>query len=257
MGKSLKAPRSNPDDDLVTACANMDPDGVRAALKAGANPNVERESWLDTLLVEVYCNGYRDGAASLEAQALEIIKELIDAGADMNAVKKVSLDGPILGEAAAFGHLDVMKVLLDAGADVEGVAPGGYETPLLSAALAAAYPRADQAMRMLIDAGADVNARRNDPYGGAVHRVISAEADAAPQMLQMLIDAGVDLTVVGHWDLTAREYAREQGYTGAVGGRPNLVALIEQGVIVQEQGALREAVAEAVGNDQPRARRRL
>ena len=89
---------------------------------------------------------------------LELVRQLIKAGADVNVKDK---DVWCFGEfpitlAALLGHLEIVQELIKAGADVN---PSGDSTPLHAAA-----DRKEnlEIVQELIKAGADVNAKDND-----------------------------------------------------------------------------------------------
>lgn len=97
--------RTAADEALETAIRNQDLAGVRAALDAGA--------WINSWFV-------RDGSFLIHAAsrrgpvALEIVRELIDRGANVNAFGKGL---PALHMAAMLRNPDMVNLLLEKGAD--------------------------------------------------------------------------------------------------------------------------------------------
>jgi cytohesin len=85
---------------------------------------------------------------------IEIVRALIDAGADVNKVRDNGMT-PLFA-AAYKGHGDIVRALIDAGADVNKARDDGA-TPLF----AAAQQGHVEIVRALIDAGADVNKARD------------------------------------------------------------------------------------------------
>ena len=83
-----------------------------------------------------------------------VVTALIDAGADINAVRGGWNDGA-LHMAATQGHVHTLQVLLNAGVDVN-TRDMFHVTPLHLAAYNQNHPRS---MRVLLEARADVNAR--------------------------------------------------------------------------------------------------
>ena len=89
---------------------------------------------------------------------LEIVKKLLDVGADVN-VPAGKYGRTALQAAAGEGHLEVVEKLLDVGADVNAPA-GEHGRTALRAAAEKGYL---EVVEKLLDAGADVNAKDN--YG--------------------------------------------------------------------------------------------
>jgi len=93
----------------------------------------------------------------------EAAKLLIERGADLEARstnEQFALDAAPLHSASAAGQLAACEVLLDAGADVNAVQHGGY-----TALLDAAANRNGELMELLLERGADRNARLDDGRG--------------------------------------------------------------------------------------------
>jgi len=83
------------------------------------------------------------------------LKAVLDRGGDLR-----SLDLNIeLGHAAFFGHWKVCDFLIRHGADVNAAHQGTGETPLHSALAKAGRPYYLYVVRLLVEAGAEVNAR--------------------------------------------------------------------------------------------------
>jgi len=79
---------------------------------------------------------------------------LLDRGADA--------DGGALNAAAGRAHLELVRMLVDAGASVERREPESGRTPLHAAVAAGPGGDAPEVVRVLLAAGADVNATTND-----------------------------------------------------------------------------------------------
>jgi ankyrin repeat protein len=70
----------------------------------------------------------------------------------------VSVDGfQVLALVAAFGHNDIVRLLLDRGANPDAISPALGQVPVLQSAV---FGRNLEAVRMLVEAGADVNGRQ-------------------------------------------------------------------------------------------------
>ena len=115
---------------------------VKKLLEQGANPNGHYEERYFTPLIKA--------ANSDKEQSLEIMKTLIEAGADVNARNRSYSTALFCYSYGDKAYSEKTKLLLKAGADANVRNMYG-RTPLFSAA--------SEAAQILIDAGADVNAR--------------------------------------------------------------------------------------------------
>ena len=88
---------------------------------------------------------------------------------------------PVSYAASYNGHEQTVKLLLDAGADVN--AQGGFYGNALQAA---SYNGHDQTVKLLLDAGADVNVQGGS-YGNALQ---AASYNSHEQTVKLLLDAG-------------------------------------------------------------------
>ena len=116
-----------------------------AAALAAARPELD--------LFEAACLGDRERAAQLLS-------------ADPNALQAVSPDGfGALGYSAFFGHVALLADLLERGADVHAASRNAMRVqPLHSAAAQSDPVKACELARLLLDAGADPNARQQGGF---------------------------------------------------------------------------------------------
>jgi hypothetical protein len=130
---------------LVKAVAGNDLKTVAALLGKGADPNVKNSVEIPVLLMAI-----RRGAAP-------IVKALLKSGADPN-VRDVDTDRtPLLH---AIDRIDIVKMLLDAGADVNAASrKDGAITIGMTPLMLAAFVGTEDVVQLLLDKGADVNAR--------------------------------------------------------------------------------------------------
>lgn len=127
------------------------------------------------------------GTSIYQAAALgnvKFVKQLIDAGADVNKGKQNQQSTPLM-IAAAKGHIEIVNMLLAAKASVND-ADSNAMTPLLHAV---AHP---DITKIIIAAGANVN-HENNKGETALH--LAAEGDYV-QTVQALIVAGAQLNHV-------------------------------------------------------------
>src|SRR6185503_13169411 len=132
-----------PDDQaLLDAAKRGDVAAVKAAIKAGADPNAAAGDGLTALHL-----------AAQEGN-LDITKVLLGAKANVGAKTRIGGYTP-LHLAAQGAHVTVVKALLDAGADPAAVTTNSGVTPLHLAAKALG---GEATVRELIRRGAPVNA---------------------------------------------------------------------------------------------------
>jgi ankyrin repeat protein len=202
---------------LAAAVKHKRPDIARLLLEFGAAVNATTERQPAVLLY----------AVQFYESNLELVRLLVEAGADVNARSKGN-NTPL--NAAFRWHQDawpVVKLLLDHGADVNARADQG-RTPLRTAVQYLASPAIDhvrmietllqfganpnpprldekdpgpplcdvvrsgnvQIVRMLVEAGADVNAP--DRWGAPLHFAAEKGLD---QIVELLLNAGADPSV--------------------------------------------------------------
>ena len=144
----------------------------------------------------------------------EMVKALIDAGADVDA-RFETYGWTALVNAATELNVNVAKVLIEAGADINAHMDGADAAlPGITALIRAAnYEGSEEFVRLLIDVGADVNAKSND--GGTA---LMRAANLAPvAVTAALIDAGADVNVQAKSGWSALMRAARYGRTETVG----------------------------------------
>lgn len=172
--------------------------------------------------------------ASLHTKNPEVVRVLIDAGADVNAA--LGNGATALMAATTNSHLDVLRVLLDAGADPNArdrdgqtalhvaahattdvevhrllLSLPGVEVDARSNALATPLILAGEGnpnpavVRLLLEAGADVNAATRD--GGTA--LNGAAYWNVPEVVELLLGAGADARHVDRFGRLAWQYAAE------------------------------------------------
>jgi ankyrin repeat protein/cell wall assembly regulator SMI1 len=134
----------------------------------------------------------------------EATAALIAAGTDVNNMDIIGFTP--LCQAALIGkatNIEVMRLLLDAGADIEA---GKGSTPLMMAS------RSVQAMKYLLDRGANPNATR-PTQGTALHVCIDSKNIEG---IKLLLSRGADPNIPGPTGLTALEYAKKKKLKKAI-----------------------------------------
>jgi ankyrin repeat protein len=122
---------------------------------------------------------------------------------DAERIRHESLD---LFEAAALGDVERLGELLDAGADPNEFAPDGF-TPLT---LAAFFKRPDAA-RLLLERGADVGLRARHEQIQVLPLHSAAANGGSVEIARLLLDAGADVNAEQPGGFTALDAARQDG----------------------------------------------
>jgi ankyrin repeat protein len=124
-------------------------------------------------------------------------------------------------EAAKTGSAQAVRAYLDAGGSpmalVESNGPQSTQHPLLfSLVTTNAHPHRElaESVRLLVDAGADINAANNDPEGiGVTALFLAAGHGCCPAMLHVLLQAGADPCVCTSLErITALHFAAQLGF---------------------------------------------
>lgn len=158
---------------LRTALQTSSIDTVRLLLEAGADPRAD---------IGDDAMAYVDGPDMLDKLQL-----LLDRGFSVNTSRSTCCNETPLHIAATNNDPAAISFLLDHGADIESV-KGGYEfTPLL----AAAYSGSNEAIKTLVERGADPKAGTEN-FGSPIYAaVFGGRRDTVALLLSM--NLGIDL----------------------------------------------------------------
>ncbi|RBQ72736.1 hypothetical protein FVER14953_08793 [Fusarium verticillioides] len=163
------------DESLYEATDFENQRTVELLLRYGANANATGELYGNALTAAAF-----DGT-------IEIIKLLLDAGADIN-----SADGWALQTAADQGHVEVVNLLLERGANVNATT-ANPNMPKCTALQAAVESGRGDIVEILLEHGADPN------LGGGEfsHPIIAAASKGEEAIFKKLLEAKADVTVIG------------------------------------------------------------
>ena len=199
---------------LLLACTNGNASIVETLLRAGANPDAFSAG--ETALMTAARTG-----------SVDAVRVLLDYGADTHL--KESLRGQTaLMAAAAETHGAVVQMLVAHKADVHVRSTGGF-----SALLFAARAGGVDAVRGLLEAGANVNDTLRDGTSALMLAIVNGHYDLAA----FLLDEGADpnaieagraalhiLVQTHNWDGNDKAAVRERGTIGYLGLMQKLIA---------------------------------
>ncbi len=178
------------DEQLLEAVTERDAAAVRHLLADGADPNT------------IGSDGSSLLALAAQDDQLEIVKHLLDAGANVNGTLQVGsgsspgIDQPALVEAALLNHADIVELLIAYGADVNETDANYGRTALFGAARYNHH----EILRILLANGADpeISATDIDEYTALHLAALSGSTEA----VQALLEGGADADSKTSLDLT-------------------------------------------------------
>ena len=171
MNQSDKA-QQKLNNKLYEAAKKGDIEQVKKLLEKGANPNsyysgaYDAREYYETPLLAVVRYGKDD------EQALEIMKVLINAGADVNARNRSYSTALHYN----YGMDNRLKLLIQSGADVNARNMYG-RTPLFGAG--------EENIKLYIKAGADVNVRDYEGLSALFHVSVNPKRHSTAELLQV------------------------------------------------------------------------
>ena len=138
------------------------------------------------------------------------VKELVEAGADVNAKDKIEYTA-LMYAARGNNKIDVVKYLVEKGADVNAKNEYG-ETSLIIAAVTNHI----DVVKYLVEKGANVNAKSDYGYTAFICAVENNDIDTA----KYLVEKGADMNVKNESGKTACEIAKSTEMKALVCGAP-------------------------------------
>ncbi len=179
-------------DELVKAVERKDVQTVKDLIAKRANPDALDSKGNPVLMkvmleMQISLNDLSSGTISGDEKAkevIEIVKILVDAGADVNLKNKAGI--PLLVAAITRGDMEIVNLLISHGADVNAKDSSG--TTIL---ISAAFTGNDELVNTLVEKGAEVNAVGKD---GASALLVATYRNR-PEMAKILIDKGADVNV--------------------------------------------------------------
>jgi ankyrin repeat protein len=171
--------------------------------------------------------GYRYGETALHLAAKfgdgPLIQRLIASGADVNAIEGVNGETPLSAAIQKKRAPEIIRVLIDAGSDVDRARDDG--STLL---IGAVHNGLLDAVKMLIAAHADVGRRDNEGLTALLH---AAKWQSNPAFCDALLAAGADVAACDRSGSTALMLSAYKNY------RDNVRRLLAAGADVNARAA--------------------
>jgi uncharacterized protein len=202
---------------LMAAAMSGNAPVLDALFGAGADPNVS-DAGHGTPMTYAAAEGH--------AEAMQALQK--------HGIKPSASD---LALAAAGCHADAVRVALAAGVSANGA--DGDVVPLLSAAGANCV----DVVRLLLERGADVNAKDHDGWTALIKASQAGHAD----MVQLLMDRGADMNVADNTGRTAWMFA-------AMGNHLDIATIFKQARAARGASQRIDVSSPALTNDQPMPR---
>jgi ankyrin repeat protein len=143
QGASVHASDERGVTALIAAAYQDELEVAKLLIEAGADVNVQDDTQQSAYLIPT-ADGY-----------LELLKLTLQAGADVHSLD--SYNGTGLIRAADRGHVEIIEELLKTDIDIDHVNRLGWTALLEAIILGDGGPRHSEVVRLLVEAGADVN----------------------------------------------------------------------------------------------------
>lgn len=153
---------------LIAAAYENRVDVARVLIEAGADVNIQDNTRQSAYLITT-SEGY-----------VELLRLTLAAGADVHSLD--SYNGTGLIRAADRGHVDIIEELLKTDIDIDHVNRLGWTALLEAIILGDGGPQHTEVVRLLVEAGADVNL----PDGGGVTPLEHAERRGYTEIAKIL-----------------------------------------------------------------------
>jgi uncharacterized protein len=228
-GADIKAADPDGTSALVLAIINGHFDTAAFLLDRKADPNAADSYGREALFAaidmrDIYGSNRPAPRDSGKVEPLDLIKMLLDRGADVNAKltklipPRAVLDFPdvMMGEgatpflrAAKSADVPLMQLLLEKGADPKVVTKAGVTALMVAAGMGHANTirRGEQpieAMKICLDKGVDINAATDKTLNTALH---AAAGQGTDDIVQFLADHGAKLDLKDNKDRTPMDVA--------------------------------------------------
>jgi len=142
----------------------------------------------------------------------DVVRLLIAHGADLNMGEKGYGD-TALHTAAHLNNVEIVKILLESGADPNPYSKHkDWETPLHYAAEAGAV----EAIQALVDSGIDVDTRKDQGLSALLNTLKTGRPDFTTKVVTVLLDNGADPNLTDERGNSALHFAAAKGMTEVI-----------------------------------------
>jgi ankyrin repeat protein len=195
----LQAQQANESErEMIVAAERGELVVVKKLLAGGARIDARDQRGRSALLAATHRN------------RVEVARFLIQEGADVNA-KDFIQDSPYL-YAAAEGRIEILKLTLAAGADLKDT-----NRYLGTGLIPAAHHGRVEAVKLLLATGIDKDHVNNLGWTALLEAVILGDGGAAhTEIVRLLTDAGANINIADRDGMTPLAHARKSGYSGMV-----------------------------------------
>jgi ankyrin repeat protein len=189
---------SIPDRTLVVSAIRGDIEGVRHALKAGASINVRDNRGRTALLIATHDNN------------VELARVLVAAGADVNAKDNIE-DSPFL-YAGAEGRDEILRMTLEAGADLRSVNRYGG-----TALIPAAHHGHPKTVAILLHTRIDKDHVNKLGWTALLEAIVLGDGGPThTKIVKLLVNAGANVNIADKEGVTPLTHARRRDYKDIV-----------------------------------------
>ena len=198
-GGSLQAQQANePEREMIASAERGELVVVKKFLSGGARIDARDQRGRSALLAAIHRN------------RIEVARFLIQEGADVNA-KDFVQDSPYL-YAAAEGRIEILKLTLAAGADLKDT--NRYRGTGL---IPAAHHGHVEAVKLLLATAIDKDHVNNLGWTALLEAVILGDGGAAhTEIVRLLADAGANVNIADRDGVTPLAHARKSSYSAMV-----------------------------------------
>lgn len=183
-----------PEVQLIEAAQTHNADQVRNLLKQKNNIDTKDSQGRTALLIATRNND------------IEIARLLIDAGADVNSQDQIQ-DSPLLYAGAA-GRIEILRMILKAKPNFKI-----YNRYGGSALIPAAEKGHVEVVKELLKTKIDINHVNNLGWTALMEAVVLSDGGPThQQIIRLLVDAGADVNIPDRDKVTALTHAKKKGY---------------------------------------------